>query len=90
MKPRFNIPADKQGQWVLKTFDYFEICKLCFASSCSLNKLLRANGHEEKTAEGKMAVEWAREGRWELIEEYCLQVCPKMMADKKLYRNTSF
>ena len=58
---------------MLKTFDYFEVCKLCFASSCKLDTLLRANGFEPKTADGLQALEWAKKGEWDKIEEYCMQ-----------------
>ena len=70
---RFGVSAEKQGAWVLKTFDYFEVCKACFNSSCSLNKILSANGKEQKTGDGKMAVQWAKEERWDKVEEYCMQ-----------------
>lgn len=69
---RFGIPPQQHAAWVLKTFDYFEVCKLCFASSCSLNKLLLANGYQPKISHGLQAIEWANQGRWEDVEEYCM------------------
>lgn len=79
---RFDIPfiahhlgvdVSRQGAWVAKTFDYFEICKLCFGSSCSLDRLLACNGFERKTADGKTVLQWVEEERWDDIEEYCMQ-----------------
>lgn len=70
---RFGVPDAQHGRWVLKTLDYFEICKLCFGSSCSLKNLLAANGHEAKSSSGLQAIEWAREGRWKEVEDYCMR-----------------
>lgn len=41
---RFNVPHERYSKWFLKLFDYFEICKLVLGSTCSLNRLLEANG----------------------------------------------
>jgi uncharacterized protein YprB with RNaseH-like and TPR domain len=70
---RFNISAEQQGQWVLKTLDLFEVCKLCFGSSCSLKNLLAANGLEQKSSHGLQAIEWAKQGNWKDVEEYCMR-----------------
>lgn len=70
---RFGIPPEQQGRWVRKTMDYFEVCKLCFGSSCSLNNMLLANGLESKSAHGLQAVEWAQQGNWRDVEEYCMR-----------------
>jgi hypothetical protein len=70
---RFNIPDEQQGRWVLKLFDYFEVCKLAFGSSCSLNNLLKANGEDVKSSSGAQAIEWAKNQEWELLEDYCMQ-----------------
>lgn len=59
--------------WFVKLFDYFEVSKLVFSSSCSLNRLLEANGFRVKTSHGMQAVEWAREKRWQELEDYCMQ-----------------
>ena len=69
---RFNVPQERYSPWFAKLFDYFEVCRLVFGSSCSLNKLLETNGHEVKTSSGKQAVEWAMQGEWEKLEQYCL------------------
>lgn len=71
---QFGVPAEQQGRWMLKLFDYFEICRLCYRSSCSLDNLLRHNGYTElKTSSGLQAVQWAEEGQWDMLEEYCMQ-----------------
>lgn len=76
---RFDVPARRQGEWVLKLFDPFEVCKLGFGGTCSLNKLLMANGYCDggpescgKTGTGLQAIEWARNRDWEPLEEYCM------------------
>ncbi len=58
---------------MLKTFDYFEVCKLCFKSSCGLNNLLRANNYEVKSSSGTQAIQWAKQRDWTSLEEYCLR-----------------
>ena len=58
---------------MLKLFDVFEVCRLVYGSSCSLNNLLLANGKEVKSSSGLQAVEWAREANWESLEDYCMQ-----------------
>jgi hypothetical protein len=49
------------------------VCKLAFGSSCSLNNLLKANGEDVKSSCGTQAIEWAREGQWQLLEDYCMR-----------------
>jgi DNA polymerase III epsilon subunit-like protein len=68
----FSVERERYTKWFLKIFDYFEICKLGFSSSCSLNKLLEANGEEIKISNGMQAVIWANEGKWKLLEDYCM------------------
>ena len=70
---RFNVCPKRQGQWVLKTLDLFEVCKLCFGSSCSLKNLLQANGMEQKSSHGLQAIEWAKQGNWKDVEDYCMR-----------------
>lgn len=54
-------------------FDYFEICKLVFSSSCALNTVLRANGEDVKSSCGMQAVYWARDKEWEKLDAYCMK-----------------
>jgi DNA polymerase elongation subunit (family B) len=69
---QFQVPVERYTKWFIKMFDYFEVCKVAFSSSCSLNKLLEANGEEVKTSSGMQAVVWAKEKEWELLEDYCM------------------
>lgn len=69
---KFRVPAERYQNWFQKTFDYFEVAKVTFGSSCGLNKLLMANGEEVKTGSGLQAVQWAKEGEWRKLEEYCM------------------
>jgi len=69
---KFNIDQNRASQWFLKLFDYFQICKLVFDSSCSLNNLLKANGMTPKISSGMQAVIWANTGEFEKLGEYCL------------------
>lgn len=70
----FRVPLQRYNQWYMKLFDYFEICKNLFASSCSLNKLLESNGEEVKTSSGLIAVQWAKEKEFDKLEAYCMMV----------------
>jgi hypothetical protein len=69
----FGVEPARYTAWFLKIFDYFEICKLVFSSSCGLNTMLSANGEEVKNSCGMQAVHWAKEGRWEELDEYCMR-----------------
>jgi hypothetical protein len=57
----------------LQVFDYFEICKLVFSSSCGLNAVLKANGEDVKSSCGMQAVHWARDKEWDKLDEYCMK-----------------
>ena len=70
---RFDVPPSRVHGWMLKLFDIFEICRLVYGSTCSLNNLLSANGKEVKSGSGLQAVEWARDGEWQLLEDYCMR-----------------
>lgn len=69
---RYKVPVERYSRWYAKLFDYFEICKVVFGASCSLNSLLQANGIETKTSSGMQAVVWAREKRWKELADYCI------------------
>lgn len=69
----FDVEPERYEKWFCKIFDYFEICKLVFSSSCGLNTMLAANGEEVKSSCGMQAVYWAREGRWEELDKYCMK-----------------
>ncbi len=69
---RFRVSKERQASWVAKTFDFYEVCKLCLGSSCSLNNLLRRNGYKVKSSSGLQAIRWARSGDWKSLEDYCM------------------
>jgi hypothetical protein len=69
----FGVEQERYTRWFCKIFDYFEVCKLVFSSSCGLNTMLSSNGEEVKSSCGMQAVLWAREKRWEELEEYCMR-----------------
>ena len=54
---RFKVPSERVHGWILKLFDLFEVCRLVFASSCSLNALLEANGMEVKCGSGLQVID---------------------------------
>ena len=77
---RFDLPfmqvflglSDEQvGRWVMKCFDPFELFKSSADTTFGLNLLLQTNGIPTKTADGKQAIVFAKEGRWKELEEYC-------------------
>jgi hypothetical protein len=69
---RFRVSKERQASWVAKTFDLYEVCKLCLGSSCLLNNLLRRNGYKVKSSSGLQAIRWARSGDWQSLEDYCM------------------
>ena len=58
--------------WRLKLHDVFEACKLALGVTFTLNALLAHNGVPGKTGSGCNAIQLAEEGRWEELQEYCL------------------
>lgn len=70
---RFSVSPERVHGWMLKLFDIFEVCRLVYGSSCSLNNLLLANGRRVKSSSGLQAVEWAKQKQWDLLEDYCMQ-----------------
>mgnify|MGYP002144681688 CR=1 FL=1 len=80
---RFDLPflqvqlgfaPARVGAWVCKCFDLFDIAKGVLRTTFSLDKALRLNGLESKSASGLQAVAWARDPeRWDDLEAYCMQ-----------------
>jgi hypothetical protein len=69
---RWNVPPERAAAWARKLVDPFEACKLALKRTFSLDSLLEANGLDCKTGSGAEAVEMARQGRWQELEEYCM------------------
>lgn len=74
---RFAVHDVQRVQgWISKLFDLFEVCRLGFDSSCSLQALLDANGFSQgKSASGLQAVKWAKEGQPFLLPACTICVC---------------
>jgi hypothetical protein len=68
----FSVPECRYRLWFCKVFDYYEYCRLLFDCPCSLNRLLNANGHAQKTSSGGQAVVMAAQEDWQQLEDYCL------------------
>lgn len=68
-----NVPRKRYEPWILKLFDFFEVCKGLYDSSCSLNNLLAANGHGKKVGSGLEAIAWYQDEDWDRLENYCME-----------------
>lgn len=69
---QFGVPHSRYSKWLLKLFDYYEVCRLMLSSTCSLNELLHTNGIPCKTSSGTQAIVWAKQGRWAELCDYCM------------------
>lgn len=68
-----NINSAVVSKWLLKTFDLWEICKVVMRGTFKLDEALKLNGFECKIADGKQALEWAKNPNdWQKLEEYCM------------------
>ncbi|MEW6516383.1 MAG: DEAD/DEAH box helicase [candidate division FCPU426 bacterium] len=67
----------------IKTLDIAQEVRQTLGHRLSLEHLGRATLNQGKTAEGLQAIAWFREGRWDLLEQYC-------RADVELTRNLFF
>ena len=72
IQTQFKVDPERVGRWVLKTVDLFHRWKLLRDRTFSLDKLLIANGLPVKTSKGCFAIDMAREGRWQELEDYCM------------------
>ena len=69
----WSLDPGRVHNWVVKTFDVFETCRLGLGKTFSLDKLLAANGLESKTGSGKRAIQLAQEKEWDKLNAYCMQ-----------------
>lgn len=69
----WGISSDRAGEWVRKTVDVFEACKLGVGRTFGLNRLLEINGMESKTGTGRDAIRLAEAGEWDKLGAYCMQ-----------------
>jgi hypothetical protein len=76
VQKQFSIPPTTVAQWALKTFDILEMSRRVLGRTFSLDLLLQTNDFTAlKIASGKDAVEFARNGEWDKLAEYCLSDC---------------
>jgi len=68
-----DIDQSKFVSWIYKTIDIFWTIKCLFNKWCKLKDMLSINGLEQKSADGLIAIEWARSGEKHLLQEYCMQ-----------------
>jgi hypothetical protein len=69
----FNIDAARVQQWILKTFDVWEVCKTLIGQTFKMELLLNVNRFTSKSGSGLQAVMWAKNPEtWPLLESYCL------------------
>ena len=63
---------EKLGERICKTLDVFFAVRYCIGAMPKLDKMLQWNGLQGKTASGLQAIEWARTGVLDKLEEYCM------------------
>ena len=73
MQQALEIHADVITRWVLKTVDPLEFLRLSGHRTSSLDKICTHNSIPSKSSTGQRAVEMARDGLWDELEEYCQQ-----------------
>ena len=69
----WGVPSGRAGEWVRKTVDVFEACKLGLGKTFSLSRVLAHNGLESKTGSGLDAIRLAETREWEQLGAYCMQ-----------------
>ena len=69
----FGLDNDLIQSWILKCFDLFEYFKSVHGLTFKLDLLLFENGLTQKIADGKQAIEFARQGETEKLKKYCLE-----------------
>jgi len=79
---RFDLPFLQQAldlspdvitRWVLKTVDPLEFLRLSGHRTSSLDKICTHNNIASKSSTGVRAIEMARAGLWDELEQYCQQ-----------------
>lgn len=72
MQKQLDLPTDVVEEWLRKLCDPFHAIKTCFQTTCKLDKMLRLNGLECKSATGLQAIVMARNGDWDALVDYCM------------------
>ena len=73
MQQALEIHADVITRWVLKTVDPLEFLRLSGHRTSSLDKICTHNQIASKSSTGVRAIEMARDGLWDELEQYCAQ-----------------
>jgi hypothetical protein len=73
MQQALDIHEDIITRWVLKTVDPLEYLRLSGHRASSLDKICIHNNIASKSSTGLRAIEMARDGQWEELEQYCQQ-----------------
>jgi hypothetical protein len=71
METQFDLDKTRIAAWAAKTTDIFAFCKHKYMHTFSLNAICQVNNIPVKIASGLAAIEWAKEGKFELLREYC-------------------
>ena len=74
LQAALNVDQVKVQDWIVKSFDVWEICKTLLRHTFKMDELLRENGFECKLGSGLDAIEWAKDQKkWPMLEKYCMQ-----------------
>lgn len=73
LQQALDLPPDVVTRWVLKTVDPLEFLRLSGHKTSSLDKICTHNQIVSKSSTGVRAIEMARDGLWDELEQYCQQ-----------------
>jgi len=73
MQQALDIHEDVITRWVLKTVDPLEYLRLSGHRTSSLDKICIHNNIASKSSTGLRAIEMARDGHWDELQQYCQQ-----------------
>jgi DNA polymerase III alpha subunit (gram-positive type) len=73
MQQALDIHEDIITRWVLKAVDPLEYLRLSGHRTSSLDKICIHNNIASKSSTGLRAIEMARDGLWDELQEYCQQ-----------------
>lgn len=73
LQQALDLSPDVVTRWVLKTVDPLEFLRLSGHRTSSLDKICTHNQIVSKSSTGVRAIEMARDGLWDELEQYCQQ-----------------
>jgi hypothetical protein len=68
----FDLPPERLARWVTKTIDPYLFMRDTLGITCSLATMLALNRLPTKSASGLIAIVWAKQGRMDLVIDYCM------------------